>query len=444
MAVTVSLLCLVISGCSLTDPEQRCKEQAALGAHAFQERRFVEAEKAYESAVDAAKGSTNALQYPLMLRELAKCFEADHKYAEAESAYESAIKAYADLSKRGSHFDNSSVSERQYETLAALAGCYFAQENYPKARDTYEQVKALGDKIVEPLAMSSEVNQNYIRTLEKCGQGALAAKLKSQTAASTCTLEEFDERLTKVGNNLVSAKFAGVDAELDSLHLASKGFSGSNPREGRILTLIGLMKLAHNQPSEAEVVVRNALSNSNSTQDPIADRSADWTLLGLATELQGDTVSSIKTYKKAFRLQPYHPIEILSIVAAGMKENGFASQAKRVVDRIRWFQTDDQFNLKPSTAIEFVQLSNEQDRQGHTSMAEATRLTGLQHLEKTPGLSSAAELRGAYQLYKIFRTEGKSALAERALKQMRIIGETSPERKKQLQQALQQQGLSVQ
>ncbi len=440
------LLCLLLCGCAdvFVDAEQKCKVQAAKGLKQYQSEKYADAEQTYLAATKLAKKSQNALQQPLMLRELARCYSAQKKYKQAEESLQQALACYEELQKQahGTRFDQSVVDERQYETLASLADSCLAQNQLPEAKDAYAQAIALGDKIVEPPTISNQVKQNYVNVLEKSGDKELAYNMQRQLDAATITMDEFDQRFDAAVAALSTGDYEQAQKEFDTLQLAADGFLGSNQRQGRILTYAALMKIIHNSPAEAELLARRAVQIAETSRDPLyPDISNDYTLSGLAAELQGGTTFSDISYLKAFRTEPYHPRHILLTAQKGLESFGYKKQAQIVAARIKSFKEDPRFVLNPKVAIEYVLLAREQQIDGKVALAKETRLKGLVHLEHESHASEPGELRGAYQLYKIYSTRGEKGLADRALKQMRLVGGRTESGQVQLKKALRHEGL---
>ncbi len=439
------LLCFLLCGCAdlFVDAEQKCKVQATKGLKQYQSEKYADAEQTYLTATELAKKSQNALQLPLMLRELARCYSAQKKYKQAEESLKQALGCYTGLEKhaQGTRFDQSVVDERQYETLASLADSCVAQNRLLEAKDAYAKAIALGDKIVEPSSISNQVKQNYINVLEKSGDRELAYSMQRQLDAASCTMDEFDERFATAVKALSAGDYEQAQKEFDTLQLAANGFLGANPRQGKILIYAALMKIIHNSPVEAALLARNAIRIAQSTDYP--ELSNVYTLSGLASELQGDTTSGDIWYLKAFRTEPYFPRHILLTAEKGLEAFGYKKQAQIVAARIRSFKEDPRFVLNPKVAIEYVLLANEQQNDGKLALSTETRLRGLVHLEHDGHASELGELRGAYQLYKIYSKAGEKGLADRALKQMRLVGGRSEQGQVQLKKALRHEGLPI-
>ena len=443
IALTGAAIVSLVTGCSLTDPEQKYKEEAAKGLKAYQTQHYSDSEQAYKAAADAAKQGGNSLQFPLMLRELSRAYLADGKYKQAEDALRQALAAYSELDKQENFKGNegSVLKEREYETLSMLADCYMAEKNFTGARDTYFQAISLGSAIPEPPSNANQVNRNYIKALEQCGQHDLAQQMQRRANAAALTLDDFDDRIGQLMTMFQRGNYAAAQDEIETLEIASRGFIGRNPREARVLTFDALMKLIQNRPDQAQATVGNAIRITTSMNDSAADWSGQNTILALSQELQGDTATSISHYVRAFKMEPYHPNEIVEIVERGLKANGFPNQAAIAEARLKWLRTDPLFQIVPTDALQFVLQAGEEERNGQSDLAKQSRLNGLIHLEQGRNLTSVDEFRGAYKLYKYYHAQGNQPLANRALQQIRILGRRSHDTRILLDRVLVREGL---
>lgn len=213
-AYRLGLICaaaiLALAGCSSSDSEQKCKELARLGAKQYQSSQFAQSEQSYQAGVLLAKESENVLQYPLLLRELARSQLAQKKYGPAEQSLQAAINSYDDLAGKPhkSRFDQAVVDEREYETLASLGDLFLAQNKYLDAKHMYARAIALSKKIVEPPSIAFAVNQNYVVVLEKTGEHALAVEVQQKIDDSYFTTDEFDDQYAKAVTQLTRGDFS--------------------------------------------------------------------------------------------------------------------------------------------------------------------------------------------------------------------------------------------
>jgi tetratricopeptide (TPR) repeat protein len=437
------MLCVLLSGCvnPFDDLEQKSTALALTGYKQYQSKNYADAERSYLSATELAIKSDNALQLPLMQSALARCYTAEKKYDQAEKVLREALNNYQSLSKQSTNarIDQSVVDERQYETLAALAENCMAQNKISDAKTAYADAIALSDKIVEPPSIAGQVKLNYIEVLKQCGERELANHLQRQLDTSTFTFDEFDERLRAVTNAISAGNYKQAEIDIETLETVSRGLLGTNSRGGKLLTLVALLKLIHNLPSEAEIKALAAIRINLGYSEGAQDRCADYTVIGLARELQGDTASSVGWYLKAFHAQPFNSIEVLSTVEKGMLSLGYGKEAQIAAHRIKSIESDPRFVLKPITALDFWYLANKQRKDGQIILSRETRLKALKHLESgTEASNGDEEMRGAVACYRHYRGIGEDALAARTLKAMRVVGKQSESARYQLDRVLKQ------
>lgn len=440
----VGIAFCLLHGCSFTDNEQKCKELSLTGLKQYQKKQFAEAEQSYQAAAQMSKNSDNALQYPLMLRELARAQMAQKKFEPAAQNLQSAIDYYDELSSKpkDTRFDTALVVEREYETLASLGDLYLEQHKDMDAKQAFARAVELGRRIVEPPSIAATVNQNYVNVLERTGDHALAMEMQQRIDSSAFTIDEFDERYGKAVAAVSKGEYEGAEKEFERLRLASQKFVGDTARCGKAESWVGFMKLARNVPAEAEANLRDSLmlipsrfiENSNEVCHV-------YTLLGLARELQGDTKSSIENYADAFRIDRFLPPQIMIQVRDGMLKLGHPQQAEIAKKRVEFFGTDPRFKAVPVTALDYSLLARQQILMDKRPLARETAIKGLAHLEQNSNLYGLKEMRGAFQLYKRFTAIDEPALAKRALKQLYIVGNRSREGKVQLRKLLELQQL---
>ena len=435
---------LCLAGCSAVDVEQKCKEQSLIGLKQYQARKFADAEQTYLGASELAKTSANALQYPLMLRELARSYVAQKKFDKAELSLQQAASYYEDLAKqpKSSRFDQSLVDERLYETLASLGDVCLAQEKNSEAKSAYAKAIALGQKIVEPPTISGAVHQSYIKALEKTGERERAELMQRQLDASSLTTAEFDDRLANALVLLSKGDYEGAEKILETLQLAAQGFVGNNSRAGRAKTYVGLFKVIRNSPIEAELPLSEAVRSLPRNAENLTELCYAYALLGVCEEMRGDTKSSISYYRKAFATQPFLLPQVLIIVRDGLLKYGHAQQAQTVLERMQLLEKDPQFRKDPVTALDFVTLSRQQIVLRKWSSAKEWRMKGLLHLEQHADATGLAEMRGAFQLYKIYKIDNEKELARRALKQLYALGGRTEEGRMQLRRIVEREHLS--
>jgi len=432
-----------LAGCSVIDVEQKFKDQALIGLKQYQAKQFAQAEQAYSSAAELAKTSANSLQYPLMLRELARSYVAQKKYDKAISSLQQAVDYYDELAKtpKNTRFDQSIVDEREYESLATLGEVYQLNNNDLEAKGSYAKAIALGRKIIEPPTIAGAVTQNYIKVLEKTGDQYLAEQLQRSLDASSLTTVEFDERFAEALNMLSRADYRGAEKQFETLELASKGIVGNASRGGRVKSYLGLMKIVRNSPGEAELPLSESLNLMHVKPENLIEICHSYALLGLAREMQGDTKSGIAYYRKAFATEPFILPNILIIARDGLVKFGHPQQAQLIAERLKSFDHDPSFKKAPVTALDYVTLSKLQTMLGQTALAKETAIKGLQHLEQDTSLVGLVEMRGAYQLYKRFNANHESELAKRAWKQLNLIGNRSEPGRVQLQKVMDREHL---
>ncbi len=428
--------CLV--GCSVVDVEQKCKDQALIGLKQQQARQFAEAEQTYLTASALAKTSANALQYPLMLRELSRSYVAQKKFAQAELSLQQAVDCYEELAKKAksTRFDQSLVDEREYETLASLGEVCMAQNKDMEAKIAFAKAIALGQKIVEPPTISQSVNQSYIKVLAKTGDQYLAEQLQRRLDASALTSSEFDGRFSTAQLLLYKGDYAGAEKQFDTLQLAAQGFVGNNSRAGRAKTYVSLFKIIRNSPLEAELFLSDATRLLPRDSENLTEICYAYTLLGLCEEMRGDAKSSIGWYRKAFATAPFAPSQILITAREGLLKFGHPQQAQIVMQRIKLFQEDPQFQKAPVTALDYVMLARQHMVLNQTALAKESRLQGLLHLEQHSDASKQTEMRGAFQLYKSYLADHEKELSVRALKQVYAVGGRSPEGQQKLRKII--------
>lgn len=438
-------LALCLAGCSSEDIEQKCKEQALIGLKQYQARQFAQAEQTYLSASELAKQSANALQYPLMLRELARSCVAQKKFSQAELTLQQAVNYYDDLAKqpKSTRFDQSLVDEREYETLASLGQVCMAQDKNSEAKSAYAKAIALGQKIVEPPTISGTVHQNYIKVLEKTGERERAEQMQRQLDASSLTTGEFDERFGHAMVLLSKGDYDAAENILQTLQLAAQGFVGNDARAGRTKAYIGLFKAMRNMPLEAELPLSEAVRLLPRTVENFTELCYAYALLGVCEEMRGDTKSGIAYYRKAFATHPFLLPQVLIITRDGLLKFGHAQQAQIVLDRLKLLQEDPQFHKEPATALDFVTLSRQQLVLQNIASAKEWRLKGLLHLEQHPDAMGLTEMRGAFQLFKVYTADNEKELAKRALKQLYAVGGRTKEGRLQLQKIIEREHFSA-
>jgi len=431
------------TGCSVADVEQKCKEQATIGLKQYQEKRFAEAEQTYFAAAELAKTSANSLQYPLMLRELARSYVAQKKFDKATSALQQAVDYYDELAKtpKNTRFDQSVVDEREYETLASLGEVCQLNNHDIEAKRAYARAIALGDKIVEPPTIAGAVTQNYIKVLEKTGERDLAEQLQRTLDASALTTDEYDERFANAVNMISHSDYIGAEKQFETLELASKGLVGNTSRSGKVQSYLGLMKVIRNSPLEAEMPLVESIRLMTRNPQNFSEICQSYALLGLCKDMKGDTKSGITYYRKAFAVEPFLLPQILMIARDGLIKFGHPQQAQIIVERIKFFGQDPSFKKAPVTALDYVTLSKQQVMLGKPALAKETSIKGLQHLEQDTSLVRLVEMRGAFQLYKRFNATADNELAKRALKQLYLIGNRTPQGRLQLQKVLDREHL---
>ncbi|MBS2002689.1 MAG: hypothetical protein JST44_14360 [Cyanobacteria bacterium SZAS LIN-5] len=437
-AVVATILC----SCS-TDYEQKCKEQAQLGSKSLQSNQFSQAEHFYQAAADLAKNSANALQYPLMLRELSRAQIAQGKLDTAAQNLQLAVDYYDGLPGKSAspRFDQSVVNEREYEALASLGDVLVQQHKDMEAKHAYARAIALGSKIVEPPSIAEVVNQNYVNVLEKTGDHALAAELQADIDSSSSTVIEFDERYNTVVAAILRGQYANAEKQLERLQRASRKFIGDTARLGKVESYLGFMQIARNAPDQAEVTLRDSINMLPRRQEYMGEICHSYALWGLARELQGDTKSGIEFYRKAFSIDPFLQMNLLIQTSDALLKSGHPAEANRVRSRVAFLYQDPGFKAIPVTSLDFVMLSNVQNLVGQTALARQTQINGLTHLEHESSLTGFREMRGALHLYRSFAAAQEPKLAKRALRQLYIIGERSPQGKVQLQKLLQREHL---
>jgi hypothetical protein len=184
---------------------------------------------------------------------------------------------------------------------------------------------------------------------------------------------------------------------------------------------------------EAELFLRDATHLMSPDTENLTEICYAYTLLGLCEEMRGDTKSSIASYRKAYATAPFLPSQLLITVRDGLLKFGHPQQAQIVVQRIKLFQEDPQFQKAPATALDYVMLARQQMVLNQTALAKETRLKGLLHLEQHSDAEQVAEMRGAFQLYKTYLADHENELARRALKQVYAVAGRSPQGQLQLQ-----------
>lgn len=448
-AYRLGLICaaaiLALAGCSSSDSEQKCKELARLGAKQYQSSQFAQSEQSYQAGVLLAKESENVLQYPLLLRELARSQLAQKKYGPAEQSLQAAINSYDDLAGKPhkSRFDQAVVDEREYETLASLGDLFLAQNKYLDAKHMYARAIALSKKIVEPPSIAFAVNQNYVVVLEKTGEHALAVEVQQKIDDSYFTTDEFDDQYAKAVTQLTRGDFSEAQKSFERLYRVSKKFVGNTNRCGKAESYLGLLQIAQNSPAQAESTLRVAIGLMPRNIENMNEICQAYALLGLARELQGDTKSGIESYRAAFAADRFLPSQILTQARVALLKFGHVQQAEVIRKRIDFFANAPQFKAIPVTALDYAILSRQQILMGKPELARQTELKGLTHLEQNSALVGLLEMRGAYQLYRRFTAAHEQELARRALKQLYLIGSRTPEGKFQLQKILQRERLPL-
>lgn len=435
---------LCLAACSVVDVEQKCKEQALVGLKQYQARQFADAEQTYFAASELAKKSANALQYPLMLRELARSYIAQKKFDLAEASLQKAASYYQDLAKqpKSNRFDQSLVDEREYEILASLGEVCLAQNKNIEAKNAYVQAIDLGKRIVEPPTISGAVHQSYIKTLEKTGERARAEQMQRQLDASSLTTFEFDERFAKALVLLSKGDYEGSEKILETLQLAAQGFVGNTSRSGRAKAYAGLFKVIRNSPFEAQLPLSEAVRLLPRSAENFTELCYAYTLLGVSEEMRGDTKSGIAYYRKAFAMHPFLLPQVLIMTRDGLLKFGHPQQAQIVLDRLKLVQSDPQFHKEPVTALDFVTLSRQDLVLQNPKAAKELRLKGLLHLEHHSDVTGLAEMRGAFQLYKSYAVDNEKELSRRALKQLYAVGGRTPEGRMQLRKIAEREQLA--
>lgn len=436
-AVVAALLC----SCSV-DYEQKCKEKAQLGSKSMQSKEFSQAEQFYQAAADFAKNSANALQYPLMLRELSNAQIAQGKLDAAIQNLQLAVDYYDGLpAKASTRFDQSVVNEREYETLASLGEILVQQHREMDAKHAYARAIALGSKIVEPPSIAEAVNQNYVNVLEKTGDHGLAAELQANIDASSSTVIEFDERYDKAVAAISRGEYPVAEKQLERLQRASRKFIGDTARCGKVESYLGFMQIVRNAPEQAEASLRDSITMLPRRQEYMNEICQSYAFLGLAHELRGDTKSGIESYRKAFQTAPFLPMILLIQISDALIKTGHPVEAKLAHDRVVSLYQDPGFKAVPDSSLDFAMLANVQNFCGQTAHARQTALQGLAHLEQDTSLTGFREMRGALHLYKTFAAAREPKLAKRALRQLYIIGGRSAQGQVQLQKVLQREHL---
>ncbi len=436
---------LTISGCSGADNEQKCKDEAQLGMKQFQADQFNLAEASYQSAADLAKHSANALQYPLMLRELARCQFAQKKFDAAAGNLQIAIDYYDNLSTKSEvRVHQSLLNEREYEALASLGDLFLLQHRDLDAKHAYAKAIALSTKIVEPPSIAGAVNQNYVQVLERTGDHALAVEMQQKIDSSSFTIDEFDERFNKTVAAVTAGRYEGAEKEFERLHMAAKKFVGDNTRCGKSACFLGMMQIGRNSPAQAELNLRDSLNLMPRGSATVSDVCHAYAILSVCRELQGDTKSGIEYYKKAYALDHFLAPMTLVHVRDMLLKSGHPAQADKIRQRLESYEHNPEFNAVPVAALDCSMRSMVQLSLAKLPEAKETQKKGLLHLEQDNSINRFREMRGAFTLYKMFSEEHEPALAKRALKQLYLIGNRSAEGKIQLQKLLRRENLPAQ
>jgi len=380
LSIIVWVCTLPLTGCEaiLETPEVRCNRLAEAACKAEQGDNYPEAEKLYVQAVSEAQRSSNLLQLPYKLDQLAAIYIHERKTDKAAAALGSALDVYrATVKGKIPSYDTLLVRQLLVKDCDTLANLEFQLGNLSRADELYKEALSQNESDLDDVNVRSKLMQDYAPLLRKLGREKEANDFEVTLAADDLNGQDYDKLESDVityylQSDYDPSKEESINRKIDILQVASNRYKGRVPRAEFML---GLRELAKKQPAQAETHFRRATELYQNKVDQIRSiikMDPDFlqtvaeaiTMLAHSLEIQGKVKEADATYQRACTFDAKTPIKSLLRLKRMYETRNSGEIDKLTVRILRMI--DQQPNLSsynPNVLIDLAKIHHNLGRQ---------------------------------------------------------------------------------